>query len=236
EEAIVEYELAQVAVPLASIDLQIARAYDRLGSPRLAAEGYRRYLAGDPHAADGPEVRLRIAQLEQQQPRAPAPVAAPAIVAPVEPAPVRRAPRYLAPLLVLDLAVPLLIVGGALVGTVDADVDNLRRTCAPRCAPSQLSGLETREQAGYALIGIGAAAAVADAILWFVAYRKRRGAGALLMRPPIRSARRAPIAVSLAFALAGCTDFGALTAQYEASVPIDLGAPPDLESTPDSLA
>ncbi|HZS40702.1 MAG TPA: kelch repeat-containing protein [Polyangia bacterium] len=56
------------------------------------------------------------------------------------------------------------------------------------------------------------------------------------MRPPIRSARRAPIAVSLAFALAGCTDFGALTAQYEASVPIDLGAPPDLESTPDSLA
>src|SRR5579871_3932689 len=97
EQAIVELELANVALPLPSIERSIARLYEKLGANDKAIAAYQRYLAGDPRADDGPEVRVRIAQLQTKPAPAPAPTSA-------SPAPPPARSRWIVPLAVLPVA------------------------------------------------------------------------------------------------------------------------------------
>jgi tetratricopeptide (TPR) repeat protein len=166
QDAIVEYELARVAFPSGSIDLQIGRTWEKLGRIDQALDAYRRYLHAEPGAANALEIQAHVLDLEAQR--------APRLV--VTAAPPERASsgtRLLAPALVAGLAAVAFAAGGVLVGITNADVDRLRHDCAPRCAPSSVSGLPERETAGYALVGIGAAAAVVDVVLFVLATRPR---------------------------------------------------------------
>ena len=67
-------------------------------------------------------------------------------------------------------------LGGGLVLYLPAHAKflDLKSTCAPNCALSTWSGLDTRESAGVALIAVGGAALAADVVLWVLAARSSR--------------------------------------------------------------
>lgn len=130
------------------------------------------------------EVEQRIKESPPPAPAAPeaaAPVFAPVpevVVAPPPAAPPPRAPparRYGlgAPIAVGVIALAAAAVGAGLLGSVAASLDGLEG-CRPGCDPALLDGLPTRANAGYAMLGVAAAGAVIDAILW--AARSRRAA------------------------------------------------------------
>lgn len=121
--------------------------------------------------------------------------AAPAPVAPVVAEPPRtRTPlrRFIAPIVIAPIAFGTLIAGGALLGTVRHDVDQLRHDCAPSCVPTSTDALRVREPVAYALLGVGAGLVVADAVLWAVlATRKEHERSAVIVRPLVDGTRQA---------------------------------------------
>lgn len=74
DEAITAFQQARTVKPMAALDFNIGRCYDRLGNTDQALLYYRQYVASTPTPADGDEVRQRIKLLEQ---RLTSPVAAP---------------------------------------------------------------------------------------------------------------------------------------------------------------
>jgi hypothetical protein len=112
-----------------------------------------------------------------------APSPAPAAVA----AP-KRTPVHIAALS-LSAAAAILVGSGVIVlGTVDSGFQDLQNTCSLRpCVPADWASLQTRANAGYAIIGIAGAVAVADAVLWYLDSRKP---------PPSRRARITPLGVT----------------------------------------
>ena len=92
--------------------------------------------------------------------------------------------RFIAPIVLAPIALGSLFAGAALLGTVRHDVDQLQQTCAPSCAPSSSDALRVREPLAYALIGVGGALVVIDAVLWGVlARRKERPSASASLRP-----------------------------------------------------
>jgi hypothetical protein len=92
--AIREFKLAESLRPSPILDYNIALAYAELHKPRVAANYFRRYLAGSPNAQNRADVERRIADLERQasaQPPPP-PTEAPVYEAP-PPGPPVPAPR-----------------------------------------------------------------------------------------------------------------------------------------------
>jgi hypothetical protein len=78
-------------------------------------------------------------------------------------------------------------IGGVLVGTVNSGFQDLEQTCTLRqCVPSDWAPLQTRANAGYALFALAGAAAITDAILWYVDHT----------RHPARQARITPMGVT----------------------------------------
>jgi tetratricopeptide (TPR) repeat protein len=191
-QAIAEFTQAEELRPLPALEFNIGRCHDRLGNWRLAAEAYQRYLDRAPDAEDADEVRTRIAILKQRLRER-----APAVANPVESEPFPNrpalAPRSVEPRTngvraaawaVGGVALALGITGAVLVGTVAPDFDDLQSACRiRRCSSSDWSALEARANAGYALLGLAGAAAIADVILWSVDGR-RRGARAWLAPAP----------------------------------------------------
>lgn len=114
--------------------------------------------------------------VEEKKPQPEAPPAAetppPEVVVPPplppqpEPPPQPFFRAHLIPLSVGAGAVVLLVTGAALAGSVGPAFNDLKNTCAPGCDPASWQSLKTRANAGYALLAIGAAAALADAGLW----------------------------------------------------------------------
>jgi hypothetical protein len=88
------------------------------------------------------------------------------------PRPFARA--HLVPIVVAAAALAVLATGIALAASVKPSYDDLMSSCAPACDPSAWHGLEQRANAGYALVGIGAAAAAADVALWIWQLARRR--------------------------------------------------------------
>lgn len=139
EAALVEYELAEVAHPSASL------------------------TEAKQHLRDAIEARR---------------AAAPRAAAPLAPAASSRRPlrRFIAPIVLAPLALGALVAGGALLGTVRADLDRLRDSCAPACPPAAVDPLRSREPAAYALLGIGGALLVGDVVAWAVLGARRERA------------------------------------------------------------
>jgi hypothetical protein len=94
-------------------------------------------------------------QAPQPLPQAPAP----------EP---EKPPRRWLPLTVGGVGVAMIGFGTALAVSVGSDYDHLKKTCAPSCPQSSWTDLQKRANAGYAFIGIGAAAVAGGAVWWFL--------------------------------------------------------------------
>src|SRR5262249_23707975 len=76
-------------------------------------------------------------------------------------------PRRWPPFMVGGAGIALVGAGTVLALSVGGDYDNLKKTCAPSCAQSSYSSLQTRANIGYVLIGVGAAA-VAAGTIWYL--------------------------------------------------------------------
>jgi tetratricopeptide (TPR) repeat protein len=200
ELALAEFEKARVIKPLPALDFNIARCLERLERYRDAIDAYRRYLA-ETQAPD-PEAAARIMVLEErlaafeaatarsrekvageahrdappvEQPP-PAPVIAPPPTVERPIAPSRPAPRWwLLPVGLGAASVVVAGVGFGLYGDAVASAASLRGSCAPRCQPDQVDHVAALGYAGYALIAVGGALAIAD--LGIVLYRARARAG-----------------------------------------------------------
>jgi hypothetical protein len=164
--ALREFEAARKVRPMPAFDYNIARCLDRLERPSEAVDAYQRYLSAIGNAPDAAEVRDRVQVLEQR------------LGVSAKPAPVssRKNTRLLAPAIMTGGALALAVVGAALVGSVKADYDRLLSgpdSCRP-CSDAQVSPLEARANAGYALFGLAGALAIVDVILWVRAARRPR--------------------------------------------------------------
>jgi hypothetical protein len=102
-----------------------------------------------------------------------APGAPPVAIA--KPAAQPRKKIYVAPLVLAVSSVALIGAGAGLVGWANSDYDRLLGQCgnAGACAPSAYSSAHAGETAGYALLGIGGAAAATSLIVWLVERRPR---------------------------------------------------------------
>jgi tetratricopeptide (TPR) repeat protein len=167
EEAIVEFEAARRARPVAELEYNIARCLDRLERWEQAIARYERYLAA---AAPGPEKESVSARVAELRPRVDEARARALAEAP------RRRPRwYVAPTVLGVAALALGGAGAGLVGSVagpyrDLDVG----ACALGCPRSTYEHLENRAIAGYAVLGVAGAVAVVDVALWIALSRKVR--------------------------------------------------------------
>lgn len=205
ERALVSFDMARRSMPLPELDYNMARCYDVLGQFAKAIGFYQRFLDAVPADPDALDVRQRIdvlrgriavAALEKQStgllgapgvtPKSAEtpsvdPPAGPGVTA--APPSGSAAPRWLAPGLTGGIGAAMLITGGALLGSVKPDYDRLLESCNGSCSPVEVDGLRDRQRAGYALIGIGAAAVAASGVLFYVAYRKTGAPPAAVVAP-----------------------------------------------------
>lgn len=205
QEALAEFDAVKRFHDSPALDYNIARCYDRLERYPEAVAAYERYVAQKPDAADAAETRERIATLRARlappspsnaAPPKPAPavaepaVAAPAVAAPpvaapapkpadepARPSPVRR---FAAPIALGAGAFVAAAIGAGLLGSVKSDYDAALGPsgCRP-CSDAQIAPLERRATAGYALVGVGGALAVADVVvLGILVARGKKASGA----------------------------------------------------------
>jgi hypothetical protein len=165
------FEAARTLRPLPELDYDIARCWDQLGHADEAVAEYRRYLVAAPDGPNAGAVRLRIAALERN-------VAPPAAEA------AHDRHRFIAPIAVGGAAVAAAVVGAALVGSVVPEFNRLKQQCQGNCVQPQWAGLEKRADAGYAMFGIAGALAIADGVLWLVAYRHAQRERAVAVAAP----------------------------------------------------
>ena len=170
DDALVEFETARKLKPLPELLYNIARTHERREAWSAAADAYQEYLREKPDSPDAAELRSRIDVLRSRgEPRA----AVVQIAPPVAAAPPMRPLRGVA----IGLAVGALVhvgLGGILVGTVGPDFHHLESVCSERqCHPSDWSSLQSRADAGYALLGLAGALAVVDLVLFVVDARHR---------------------------------------------------------------
>jgi tetratricopeptide (TPR) repeat protein len=195
-QALSEFEHARHLRSLPELDYDIARCHDRLEEWGDAAVAYERYLNAVPGAADADELRARVrvlrarlAQIAQPNapptsppvvqpvslPLAPLPQVAATVVAPAKiEAPRSRARLRAAAAASTAITVVALGAGAGLLGWVASDWPGLEASCRARpCGPADWADAERRTQAGWALIAIGAAGAVADIALFAIAFKRR---------------------------------------------------------------
>jgi tetratricopeptide (TPR) repeat protein len=184
EEAIHEFESAQAIKPRPRFFYNVARCYEHLEDWRRAVDNYRRYLAADPNAPEGDDLRIRIRTLAdraQQGGNRPPPRPEPlpddgGFDRAEASTPEGRATRLRLTAIAASAGTLTLGVAGALlVGTSLGDYSRLTTICALRpCTPSDWSDAKTRYYAGWALVGLFAAAAAIDVALWVMALRAPR--------------------------------------------------------------
>jgi tetratricopeptide (TPR) repeat protein len=190
--ALEKFEAARRYKALPALDYNIGRCYDRMERFDEAIAAYRRFVDARPEPEGAADVRERIAVLVERrtaETRAAdarrAEAAERERKAALEFAEKRRRATppawraYLGPMLLGVGAVGALAAGGGVLGTVPGEYARLASgpsSCRP-CTPAEISGVQTRAYIGYALIGVGAAAAAGD-LAWFLIVRHRRAAAA----------------------------------------------------------
>jgi tetratricopeptide (TPR) repeat protein len=164
EAAWLEFSSAYQMVQLPDLLFNMARCEAKLGRNADAAKHYREFLKQSPSDPEAPKIEAEIARLEGRSPEpvAPAPVAPPPPPpAPVEP-PARRIP--LITTVAGGTAVVLLIAGAATLGYVGGQYNDLKARCNEMCNPTEWTGLRSASYAGYALLGLSAAAVAVAAV------------------------------------------------------------------------
>lgn len=160
EAAFVEYELAEVAHPSASV----TEAKQRV---RTVLEARHAQSVTPPQAS---------ARVEVAAPRA------------------RPLRRFAAPIALAPIAVAALVAGGALLAVANNDYGHLQGSCSPACAPSDVSPLRTRQNAGIALLAVGGVVAAADVALWAVLARRHEAPRPYALLPTLAAGSHAGVA------------------------------------------
>jgi tetratricopeptide (TPR) repeat protein len=184
--ALHEFEEAKRAKDLAAFEFNIARCYDRMERYSDAITAYKRYVYRATDPGDANEARDRVRALEKRLAPPPMPPAPPApnLQAPVS----THAPRrdlLWSSLGVAALTVASAAIGGGLLGSVGHDWTQLQLTCSQRqCSSADWGPTADRANAGYAMLAVAGAAAVADAVLFALYARRSRERAAVTARFP----------------------------------------------------
>jgi hypothetical protein len=166
--ALEAFQLARRVYSAPELDFNIARCHDRLEHPREAIASYQRYLDARPATPETPEIQERIRVLRER-------------LGDAQPAPATERPsprRWVAPGAVLGGAVAVAAIGAGLTGSVNGPLADVRTTWgdhgegATAALRDERDSLERRAYAGYALLGVAGAVAIADLALWIVAARR----------------------------------------------------------------
>ncbi len=169
--ALAELETARALRPSAAFDYNIALCLEELGRNDEALAAYLAFAAHTLDAAAAAEAKERIAALRARGAHEPAAAVT------VSERTTRRV-SVAAPAATAAIALAMLGIGGGLRGSVDPAYDELRARWDPGPRTPELQreadALHRRENAGLALIGVGAAVAVIDVGLWIWWARSRR--------------------------------------------------------------
>ena len=145
----------------------MARCEAKLGRSADAARHYREFLKQSPGDPEAAKIEAEITRLEGGgQPSGPAAPAAtasdPAATPSTSEPPARRIP--LITTVAGGTAVVLLIAGAATLGYVGGQYGDLKARCNEMCSPTEWTGLRSASYAGYALLGLSAAAVAVAAV------------------------------------------------------------------------
>ncbi len=148
----------------------VAPAVSARPAPPPAVESPHLPPAPSPHSPAG---------AGRPMPASPSPIAAAAT--PVrDPPPAEPAGRrwLIAPAILGAAGVAVLIAGVGVTAWGYSNYQGFAGTCSPRCNPQDTNPLHGELDAGYALLGVGAAALAVDAAVWALAARGRHGRAA----------------------------------------------------------
>lgn len=171
EAALASFSSAYELVQLPDLLFNMARCEAKIGRNAEAAKHYREFLQRSPNDPEAPKIQAEITRLDEAVAQAEAAQAAtrqrPApTVEPSTPPSSEPTARRL-PIITISAgagAVVLLIAGAATLGYVGGQYNDLKDRCDGRCDPSEWTGLRSASYAGYTLLGLSAAAAVAAAV------------------------------------------------------------------------
>jgi len=176
--ALQEFLAARKVHPVAALDYNIARCYDRMEQPAEAITNYQQYLLSEDNPPDAGEVRQRIEILKHRMQSPPAaPVAA---VAANENGPSLR----VAGIAVGVVGLACLVAGiatGVLAQQASDDLSRLDKT-RPRVqfdAGKENEG-KTEQVLEGVFLGVGAAAVATAVVLYALGHRQRRAEGVSL--------------------------------------------------------
>jgi len=172
EAAWIEFSSAYEIAPLPDLIFNLARCEVKMGRTKEAIAHYREFLAAVPNDPAAPRIRTEIESLERRQQGVPEPVVTP----PPEPvaatpAPVPSSGRKfpLASALLGGGTALFVLFGGIAVGVATSRYGTLTEPlpvgCKPNCTDEQVSSVRTPLNAGYAMFGLAAVAAVATAVV-----------------------------------------------------------------------
>lgn len=169
-----EFNSAYQIVPLVDLLNNMARCEVRMGRPRQALDHFQQFIVARPNDQDSEYIRQEIARLEGEVGRVANPNSA-ASAEPVAAAP--AAPRRPVPvvgILVGTTSLAMLIAGAATLGVVNSRYNDLQSQCSPTCLFDDVAVLQRQSYAGYGLLGVGAAGAVATGIILYVDLRSNK--------------------------------------------------------------
>lgn len=162
EAAWIEFSSAYEIAPLPDLVFNMARCEVKMNRVKEAIGHYREFLRMRPDDPESGRIRDEITRLERQLNGTgdPLPIAPPPAPAPP---PQRRFP--VAGALLGGGTVLFLVFGGAAVGVATSRFNDLQATCKPTCSDEQVQTVRTPLNAGYAMFGLAAVAAVATAVV-----------------------------------------------------------------------
>ncbi len=161
EAAWIEFSSAHEIAALPELIFNMARCEVKMGRLKEALAHYREFLEARPDDPEGDRIRDEIARLDRQLNGVPEPSSPPP--SPPPPPPKRRFP--IAGTLLGGGAALFLIFGGISLGVGLSRYNDLADSCKPHCTDSQVQTVSTPLNAGYALFGLAAVAAVAAAVV-----------------------------------------------------------------------
>jgi tetratricopeptide (TPR) repeat protein len=183
-----EFNSAYQIVPLVDLLNNVARCEVRMGRPQQALEHFQRFIAARPTDQDSEYIRQEIARLEGELGRTKTTAATPEPEKTAVPTAPRRVPIYGILTGVSTLA--LVIAGAATLGVTNSAYNDLQVRCSPTCFAEDVSVLQRQANAGYGLLGVAAAGAIATGV---VLYFELRPSKETSLRPLARLGGGAPI-------------------------------------------
>ena len=172
EAAWIEFSSAYEIAALPDLIFNLARCEVKMGRTKEAIAHYREFLAAVPNDPAAPRIRAEIESLERRQRGVPEPGTGPTQDPPpptAGPTPSSGRKFPLATALLGGGSALFLVFGGVAVGVATSRYNSLLEPaptgCKPDCTDDQVGSVRTPLNAGYAMFGLAAVAAVATAVV-----------------------------------------------------------------------